>query len=54
MCPVGRNIQAALLTHLANAERALEDELSQTTIADVLHSVQQQETLHTRKGDTTR
>lgn len=43
MCPVGRNIQSALSTHLANGEKALEHELSRTTIADILASVVMQE-----------
>jgi Rrf2 family protein len=42
-CPIGRNIQAALEGHLETASRALEDELSQVTIADVLSDVRKQE-----------
>jgi len=38
-CPVGRNIQSALLETLTRAERALESELASQTIATVLESV---------------
>jgi Rrf2 family protein len=39
-CPVGRNIQRALGTVYQKAERALEDELSRTTVTGLLRSVQ--------------
>lgn len=39
-CPVGRGIQAALTGVYGEAERALEDELAQTTIQKLLRSVQ--------------
>ena len=42
-CPIGRNIQAALETHFATASKALEDELRQVTIADVLADVRKQD-----------
>ena len=42
-CPIGRNIQAALETHFATASKALEDELRQVTIADVLTDVRRQD-----------
>ena len=38
-CPVGRNIQASLAGALRRAERAMEAELAETTIADVVRSV---------------
>ena len=38
-CPVGRNIQAALATVLRRAEHALEGELAEVTLADVVQSV---------------
>lgn len=38
-CRVGRNIQAALSTTLRRAERALEAELLDSTVADVVRSV---------------
>lgn len=42
-CPIGRNIQAALENHFATASMALEDELRQVTIADVLADVRKQD-----------
>ncbi|MDR3737145.1 MAG: Rrf2 family transcriptional regulator [Acidobacteriaceae bacterium] len=39
-CPVGRNIQQALEPVYDRAERVMEEELSQTTILSLLHSVQ--------------
>ena len=41
-CPIGRNIQAALESHFETASKALEDELRQVTIADVLADVRKQ------------
>ncbi len=38
-CPVGKHIQPALATVLQRAERALEGELSDVTVADVARSV---------------
>lgn len=38
-CPVGQCIQTALENVFVSAERALERELSKTTLADILHSV---------------
>ena len=53
MCPVGRNIQAALSIHFSNGERALEQELSRSTIADVLNSVGAQEAQRSQTGGET-
>lgn len=39
-CPVGKNIQAALGGIYARAERAMENELAQTTIQKLLRAVQ--------------
>jgi Rrf2 family protein len=39
-CPVGRKIQSALGPLYDHAERAMEDDLSRTTIASLLRSVQ--------------
>ncbi|WP_420237617.1 Rrf2 family transcriptional regulator [Telmatobacter bradus] len=39
-CPVGRGIQQALAPLYDHAERAMEDQLAQTTIATLLRSVQ--------------
>lgn len=41
-CPVGRNIQAALVGVYSDAERAMEAELAQTTVRALLRSVQAQ------------
>jgi DNA-binding IscR family transcriptional regulator len=38
-CPVGKYIQPALSAVLGRAERALEDELGEVTVADVVRSV---------------
>jgi Rrf2 family protein len=38
-CPVGRNIQAALSGVYSHAERAMEAELAQTTIGNLVRSV---------------
>lgn len=38
-CPVGRNIQSALLGTMTRAQRALEDELASQTIAGALREV---------------
>lgn len=38
-CPVGRNIQAALSGHYGEAQRAVEEDLERTTIADLLQEV---------------
>jgi Rrf2 family protein len=38
-CPVGRNIQAVLETRIDSAERALEQELAGTTIAELASDV---------------
>ena len=35
-CPVGRNIHAVLDSHLADAQAALEDELKNITLADLM------------------
>ncbi len=42
-CPIGRNIQAALEGHIETASNALEAELRQVTIADVLTDVRKQD-----------
>ena len=42
-CPIGRNIQAALEGHFETASNALEAELRQVTIADVLTDVRKQD-----------
>ncbi len=39
-CPVGRNIQQGLFGHYQKAQAAMEQELGQSTIADVLKDVQ--------------
>jgi Rrf2 family protein len=39
-CPIGRNIQRALVTVYGRAERAMEDDLARTTIKTLLQSVQ--------------
>ena len=39
-CPFGKNIQQALGPVYSRAERAMEEQLSQTTILSLLHSVQ--------------
>jgi Rrf2 family protein len=39
-CPVGRNIQGALLGIYGEAERALEDRLARTTVHELLRSVE--------------
>lgn len=36
LCPVGRNIHVALRSRIAEAERALHDQLARTTIADMV------------------
>src|SRR5881394_211069 len=38
-CPVGKHIQPALSSVLSRAERALEGELGEVTVADVVRSV---------------
>jgi Rrf2 family protein len=38
-CPVGRSIQQGLLGHYQKAQAAMEQELGQSTIADVLQDV---------------
>ena len=48
VCPVGRHVQAALVTHLARGEQALAHELAQTSIADILHAVVAREAEHIR------
>jgi Rrf2 family protein len=40
-CPVGRSIQQALLPLFQQAERALEDDLAQTTLLSLLDSVKE-------------
>ena len=42
-CPIGRNIQAALESHFKTATKALENELRQVSIADVLADVRKQD-----------
>jgi Rrf2 family protein len=39
-CPVGRNIQQALSNLFGEAEEAMKQVLAQTTIGEVLHSIQ--------------
>jgi Rrf2 family protein len=39
-CPIGKNIQEALGPVYGQAERVMEEDLSQTTILSLLHSVQ--------------
>jgi Rrf2 family protein len=43
LCPVGRNIQAALGQVYRHAEQAMEDDLAQTTVASLLLSVRKQD-----------
>ena len=50
-CPVGRNIQVVLEGRVAAAERALERELSRTSIADLANDVTRREK---RRGSSTR
>jgi DNA-binding IscR family transcriptional regulator len=38
-CPVGRKVQQGLLGHYRRAQAAMENELAQSTISDVLHDV---------------
>ena len=40
-CPVGRNIHKVLDRHLAEAQRALEDSLKTTTLADISNDTKQ-------------
>jgi hypothetical protein len=40
LCPIGRNIQQALGRIYEQAERVMEEDLSQTTILSLLQSVQ--------------
>lgn len=40
LCPVGRNIQQGLFGHYHKAQAAMEQELGQSTIGDVLRDVQ--------------
>ena len=40
-CPVGRNIQKALNPRLANAQKALENELRCTTLAEIVEETRQ-------------
>jgi Rrf2 family protein len=47
-CPVGRNIQAVLETKIRDAEKALQNELASTTIADLAGDVSRRE--HRRKA----
>ena len=39
-CPVGRNIHAVLDTHLADAQRALENELKKVTLYDLTQDLE--------------
>ena len=40
-CPVGRNIHSVLDYHLTDAQRALEEKLRQTTLADIAKDTKQ-------------
>ena len=40
-CPVGKNIHAVLDTHLADAQRALENELKKVTLYDLTQELQE-------------
>jgi hypothetical protein len=40
LCPIGRNIQQALGLIYDQAERVMEEDLSQTTILSLLQSIQ--------------
>ena len=40
-CPVGRNIHGVLDRHLADAQRAMEEELRRTTLADIVNDTAQ-------------
>ncbi len=46
-CPVGRNIQGVLEVHIGNAEKALQQELAQTTIAALATAIDARE--HARR-----
>ena len=41
-CPVGRNIHKALDGRLSDVQKAMEDELRKTTVADVAESIRQE------------
>ena len=41
-CPVGRNIHKAMGQRLAEVQKAMEDELRQTTLADIAESIEQE------------
>ena len=41
-CPVGKSIQSILTTHTANVEKAIEKEMEQVTIADMLDEVRRE------------
>ena len=41
-CPVGRNIHKAMGQKLAEVQKAMEDELRQTTLADIAESIEQE------------
>lgn len=49
-CPVGRNIQASLEMRFDAAARAMEAELAQTTIADMLGDVRRRERRRERQA----
>ena len=40
-CPVGRNIHGVLDRHLADAQRAMEERLKSTTLADIVEDTKQ-------------
>lgn len=51
-CVIGGNIQQALHTYFCEAEKAMEDKLSQKTVADVMNSVMACAEKHTATART--
>jgi Rrf2 family protein len=41
-CPVGKSVQGILAEHTANVEKAIEKEMEQVTVADILDDVRRQ------------
>ena len=49
-CPVGRHVNGVLKVRIAQAEKALQNQLAQTTIADMAEDVAEQVRLGARTG----